>query len=532
MSRQLLLIAGEETASAFLWEGGQCRDRIDFPRNPPGQQAFGELLDAIGEVPLRIAFDCVDEEFQSETVPRVMGSARRELLQRRLQQTFLNPAYSVAIRQGGDPNTKHADQVLFAALTDAEIVDPWLTVIAERQLPLAGIYSVSLLSRQLHRWLGISDRYSLLLFRQSSGRLRQSYFADGKFRVSRLTRIADGDPATLRDRYVKEAEATRQFLASARLMPRNEPLHVHILHRPEFRPALESALNELPDIQLHLHDLSLLARKRSLRGKMKGQALDGALLAAHLLARANPRDGNYAASTQRATHRRYRLKHGLYRTCAVAGVGAVCLSGGYLYQAHRLTDAVADVARQYQQAILRLGEAQAGMNDSAVSPADMKAVVETLDELMQHQRRPRLALELLGQTLLPFQDVELAELDWRGRAWEGPLVQSTPTAGQSHLTLDAEFAPNAPGVDGANREWLRVRGEFVEFDGDFRAAHERLEELIAHLRALDDVIAVEVQETPLNIDPQQALTARLGAVLSRDQRPRAVFEFTLVLDRG
>ena len=171
MSRQLFLIAGEETASAFLWEHGQCRDRIDFPRNPSGQQAFGELLDAIGEAPLRIAFDCVDEEFQSETVPRVMGSARRELLQRRLQQTFLNPAYSVAIRQGGDPNTKHADQVLFAALTDAEIVDPWLTVIAERQLPLAGIYSVSLLSRQLHRWLGISDRYSLLLFRQTSGRL-------------------------------------------------------------------------------------------------------------------------------------------------------------------------------------------------------------------------------------------------------------------------------------------------------------------------------------------------------------------------
>ena len=165
MTRQLLLIANEQAATAFLWERGQCRERIDFSRDSHGMAAFGELLDATGELPVRIAFDCVDEEFRSEVVPRVIGSARRELLQRRRQQAFLNPAYSVTVPQGRDPDSKRSERVLFAALTDSDLIDPWLAVIAERELPLAGIYSVSLLSRHLYRWLRIADRYSLLLFR-------------------------------------------------------------------------------------------------------------------------------------------------------------------------------------------------------------------------------------------------------------------------------------------------------------------------------------------------------------------------------
>ena len=532
MARQLLLIANDEAATTFLWEGGRCRERIDFPRDAGGAAGFGELLDATGELPVRIAFDSVDEEFQSEVVPRVIGSARRELLQRRRQQAFLNAAYSVTVPQGRDPDSKRSERVLFAALTDSEVIDPWLAVIAERGLPLAGIYSVSLLSRHLYRWLRMSDRYSLLLFRQSAGKLRQSYFADGRFRVSRLTRIADGDPASLAERYRHEAEVTRQFLSSAKLMPRGEALHVHILHRPEYAAPLQAALKELPDVSLKLHDLSRLGRTRRLNAP-SGEAPDGALLAAHLLARAQPSDGNYAAARQRTRHRLYRARQGLHWAAAASGLAAIGLAGWHLYQAQQLDNSIAATEQRHAAARQALAQAHRAQRHSTVAPGDMKAVVQAVQNFAERQRTPHVSLELLGQTLMQFEGIELTDIVWRAKAWEGGLVQGVPTAGQAGMHLRPQFAVGSEQASvQTDTEWLTVKGEFTNFDGDFRAAHARLELLVERLRALGAVVRVDVTTTPLNIDPRQALTARLGALFSGDQRPKAPFEFTVVLDHG
>ncbi len=533
MTRQLLVVASENGVATFLWDGRRCRERVDFSPDDAGLNGFRELLEATGELPVRVAFDSVDEEFQFEVVPRVMGSARAELLQRRRQQAFMNPAYSVTVPQGRAPGVKHSEQVLFAALTDSAVVDPWLEVIAEQGVPLVGVYSASQLSVHLYRLLDLQDSYALLLFRQATGKLRQSYFASGKFRVSRLTRLADGDPATLAERYLKEAEATRQFLASAKLMPRTESLHVHILHRPEVGASLEAALGGIPDITLHLHNLAGLPLKLGVPGPADTTTLDGSALVAHLLGRSHGRVGNYATTAQCATHRLYKARRATYGAAAAAALGAVCLAGWQLSQGVALSRELASLDQQNRQAEQVLQHTRRTQRTVAVLPADMKAVVETAELLDSSRRVPERSLKLLGQALSEFTDIELTALAWRSRPWEGDLVQGMPTAGQAAFTTTPEFAAgtgeaSAPGKP----EWLKVSGRFTEFDGDYRAAHHRLEALVEKLRSLEAVVGVAVTTTPLNVDPTQQLTAKLGSLLARDQRPTAPFEFTVTLDHG
>jgi hypothetical protein len=94
--------------------------------------------------------------------------------------------------QGRESDGRRDDIVLLSALTNPSSVQPWVEALEQLQMPLAGLYSTTLLSEDLVHKLKLHNEHLLLVTQQSAG-WRQSYFQNGMLKFSRLTPAIDRD---------------------------------------------------------------------------------------------------------------------------------------------------------------------------------------------------------------------------------------------------------------------------------------------------------------------------------------------------
>lgn len=532
MGEQLVVIASANGVVAFLVSRGSIRSRLEFAATVEGERQFAELLQASPRTPIRLAVDVVDEEFHQQAIPRVRGRARREMLDRRMQQVFLNAKYHVALGQGAAADTPNSEGVLLVGLVNDESVAPWLRLVEAAKAPLVGIFSVSLLTSQLIKALGLpQEKHALVITRQGSGQLRQTYLLDGRVKISRLTRSQEADDNT-KSGYLRSASNTRQFLTNAKLMPRNAVLNVHVLHRPGFSEPLQEALGEIPDISVRMHDIGGILHKLGVRGK--GSPANAVSLFAQLAARANPRGGNLARPSQRQAHALYSAGQWLNAIAATATVVALLWTGWNLTEATQVMGVTSQLVVERDAGAGTLKSSRAQGAQSAVTPADIKAVVEAADSLLKVRRLPREALHVLGSVLMGFDEVALQQLEWRSRPWRTPLIEGMPTEDQAGEALTPSFADDgSPRQEGGSPqdEWLAVTGEFVGLGGDYRRAHARLEEITRALRQQPTVAAVEILRTPRNVNPLQQMSGQLGTMILGEGFNSAPFELLIQFHR-
>ncbi|MHB1591107.1 MAG: hypothetical protein ACYCTW_06195, partial [Sulfuricella sp.] len=252
--RQLLYLTNNQL-TAYRWERGSLSSGHTFPNDETGWAAFSLHLAGSQNTPTYLLADLIEEDFQLGNLPHVLGRSRRTLVQRRLGQLYRDTPYRQAIQQGREEHGRKDDRMLFSALTNVELLKPWLDAILKQKAPLAGIYSPALLSAALIKKLGLASDNLLLVTHQSSG-LRQSFFQGSALKFSRLTPLADHNPDTVADTTARETANTRQFLASARLLPRGATLDAVILAHGEGLQRLQSACQDMPAMVHRFLDLA------------------------------------------------------------------------------------------------------------------------------------------------------------------------------------------------------------------------------------------------------------------------------------
>src|SRR5690606_19179770 len=108
------------------------------------------------------------------------------------------------------------DRVLYVAVTNGEVLRPWLDALERARVPLAGIHSVAVFSTVLIEELDIELPHALLVTFTPGMSLRQTYFKEGEFRFSRLTPIDLEEGQALGAMVAEEAARTWQYLDSLR----------------------------------------------------------------------------------------------------------------------------------------------------------------------------------------------------------------------------------------------------------------------------------------------------------------------------
>lgn len=506
MTAKLIVCVTTHGAIGSLFEHGRLAPCQKFPAAEAGQRAFGDFLHAHPAVPVYLMVDSVEEDYHAEALPHVSGSARHELLQRKLKQLYRSTPYYTAWIQGRDSGKRRDDRYLFAALTNADVLHPWLEALQQHQAPLAGIFLLPMVSQELLALLKLTQPDILLVSKHHDG-LRQSFFHDGQLKASRLAVMGAENVAAAA--MMAEIGKTRLYLSSLRLVMRESRLSVLLLDSDD----------SLADLQQHLQMDSSFACQRlsqqDLNARLKSISLGKCPYTTHMTVLGlRPPVNNLAPASATRSHWRYQLRHMLYGASAAAVLVSLAWTGANLYQRYQLDSEVRQLALQTQDQLARYIEVTKTFPQSPASADNLEKAVQIADHLKQDRRTPERMMRAVSRAMDVSPEIALTRLTWK---YGVPGV-------------DADKAPVAtlPAAGGRWEEWGMLEAEIRPFHGDYRAAMASIKRFSDRLSHDPDVASASLTQMPLDVHSASALSGNTLDAMSTDS-VRAEFKLQLVL---
>ena len=240
MAAKLLLCISAEQVTVAAWRGNRLADCTRFNDDDDGRAAFSNYLLGVRGLPVHIMVDTVDEDFRFESLPRARGSDRAQLVARKLKQLYrATPYYSWSLQERGS-GKRHDDRYLFTALTNPDILGPWLRAIESVGLPVAGLYPLPIVTVSLIERLLLKQTNLLIVTKNSAG-FRQTFFKNLNFRISRLTPLR-GAGAPADQEYAEEVANTRMYLDALTVTHVDDMLTVVILDQNDSLGRLPAAI--------------------------------------------------------------------------------------------------------------------------------------------------------------------------------------------------------------------------------------------------------------------------------------------------
>ncbi|WP_232429651.1 MULTISPECIES: hypothetical protein [unclassified Janthinobacterium] len=511
MRTQLFYVTNDQLC-AYDWQrghlsGGQC-----FGADAAGVAAFARYLAERAALPAYLLTDLIEEDFQRQLLPHVGGRAGRGLLQRRLTQLYRDTPYRAATVQGRESAGRRDDRVLFCALTNPSLLQPWVDALEQRKVPLAGIYSSSLLSAALVGALALTQPHILLVTFQSGG-LRQSYFQNGQLRFSRLTPAIDRDGVAVD--VAGETEKTRQFLVSTRMLERGEVLHSVVVAPAPQVARLQPLCRNAPETEFRFVTMERACAKLHLA---EVPALADPLLLSVLGRRRPP--SHYALGQRARFYQLLLARLGLFAgSAAIAVFCLVWLAANIwgIVDAARSQAALAAEAQSYEQ---RYDAIMASLPPQVDKTQNMKAAVLIERMVTSRAPGPQTMLAMLSAALEGVPDVSLVQLDWKVRLPENRAGSAQPRADNAAAAPVSSLLIGLPAMPPQS---LHVEAEVLLAQNNYRAALDSINRLTAEL-ARQPRLTVELEQTPLDVRPSVKLAGK-AATTAADSKVK----FTLNL---
>lgn len=519
MSKHLFYLTSEQL-TAYQWHNGRLSGSHTYANDDDGISAFMDYLDSQPVMPALLLTDLVEEDFQRINVPHVAGMGGRKLLQRRLQQQYRETPYRYCEIQGRMAEGRRDDLVLLAALTNPAAVQPWLDALDQLQIPLAGLYSTTLLSSALVRKLGLRDEHLLLLTQQSGG-WRQSYFQNGQLKFSRLTAAInrDGQPIDLG----VETAKTQQFLTSVRLMGRGNVLHAVVIAPVSSTPILESQCEDGPETSFRFLSLRHVCSRLRLRSdalkvnELAAQLADPLLLV--LLAQ-QQRGSQYPLGSLRRHYQLWRIRRVLYWGSAVLASASVLWMGANLWMAREAQQQSGQLMAEAANYDQRYRSVMAAMPPSVTSTANMRAAVNVERMLGTQAPTPLDMVSMVSAALEQSPQIRLLQLDWKV-SQNGATTPPPPAQGDGRQA--APISSALLGIPTKPEQRLLLEAEILADQDDYRAAVDNMNRFAQQL-ASNPRLTVAIDKPPLDTRSSVKLSAKAGPA-SEDAHAR----FSLIL---
>lgn len=421
MKNRIVLFLSANLFQAWAWKDGALAHQQDFTDSAQERRRFASFLQA-WRAPAFLLTDLIEEDFRHETLLHLRGRERTAQVQRKFEQFYRNTPFRQTTLHQRQREGRRDDEMLFSALTNPGLIQPWLDVILEQHIPLTGIYSVPGISRPLIDHL--QAEHILLLSWEKNAGLRQSYFNAKRLYLSRLTPVNDGQ--SFCELVGTEVARTQQYLKSLSLMPLGQMLQVHILCHERDRQELQSTLHDADDVSYAFLDIQEAGGRLGAGEKYPDS--DATHLLLHLLA-THPPTTHYASAEH--THF-FRLWQANRRLLWLSGLGAVCMllwSSLSLWEGHKLASSTEQLEIQQRQVAQKTRMLLQSFPSQLASAADMKSAVTSFRELDNCSPPPELIWSGLSKALGDFPRISVDRLVWSngsGQAEGGDNAKGTP----------------------------------------------------------------------------------------------------------
>jgi hypothetical protein len=512
MAAKLLLCVSNDHTTVAVWRRRRLSSCVRFENNEEGWIAFGNFLRGAHGLPVHIIVDTVEEDFRFETLPHIRGRDRTEMVSRKLNQLYrATPYYSYSLQER-ESGKRRDDRYLFAALTNPDLLIPWLRVIEAASLPVSGIYPLALVSVSLIERLKLKHSNLLVISKNSAG-LRQTFFKNLKFRISRLTPLRGAADAA-DQHYADEIGNTRMYLDALTVTHVDDTLEIVILDQDGTLSGLPSAIMRgRPNMQCHYLDINDIHSRFGIPVADLEASPD--VLHLYLLGEQAP-TLNLAPSYLTRTYQRFAAGRWVYAASGTTLIGAVMWSGVNIYSAMGIDQNTLATQRQTRDYQAKYQQVTAQFPDAPTTPDNLRHTVEIAEQIRARLRTPDRMFSIVSRALDASPDIQLMRIEWH---YGDSLPSKTDMK-------PVQASPTEPG------QFIQkgiVYGEITRFDGDYRAAMNSLNNFAQRIAQDNAIAEVKALKLPLDIRSESGLNGSTAAVPGKET---AQFEIAVVFRSG
>lgn len=419
MADKLLFFLGSEWLSVYPSKRGQFLEgeQQRFANNVSGHIALASLLKKYPKATCYLLADLVEEDFRSESVLHVSGKDRKDIVDRKFEQFYRNTPFRHAQTLYREQDGRRDDVTLFSALTNPDLVSPWLDIMLEHEASIAGIYSVPLVSKQLVSH--IPSSHLLLISWQKYSGLREIFYREGHISFSRLTPLVDSDVIT--KSLQVELNRTYKYLSSLSLLPVDQPLDVCIICSKDDKNKLQKMLRDSDNLRYIIEDIDVLADRIGF--KVAHNDSDATPLLLHLLGRRPPAN-QYAIADHMHFHDLWKAKSFLKITVATAAIICVAWSGINLWDASGLHQNIRSINTMKASIKAQESRIEADYPHFPVSVDRMKAGVSVIQKHSASALSPKQFLIKISRELENFPMIQVNSFSWRVTSGSGAVQKN------------------------------------------------------------------------------------------------------------
>lgn len=251
------------------WKANELIGSSSFEPTDVGLADFRHYLEQTENISSRFLVDVIEEDFRNETVPHVNAKDRQAVISRLIDRHYRSSQnYSYSEIVGRKKTGRKDDIVLLGAMTNPELIQPWMTILDECEVTLSTILTLPLLSKNILKSIDATKGVVLLVSQQVNSNVRQTLFRDGKLVSSRQSIINQdiNDISNIGDLAAPEVERTIEFLRTQGLINKDEMLDLHIIGSDEQLLSLEKSFKENEKRKVYIHPISGIKNKLAITG--------------------------------------------------------------------------------------------------------------------------------------------------------------------------------------------------------------------------------------------------------------------------
>lgn len=521
--KKLILCATNTSLTAGLWYGTKLQTYAVFSSTDQDYTAFSEYLAQHGNTNIYLIVDAIEEDYKLESLPHTTGGARREIVDRKLNQFNRNSLYRAAHFINRAADKRKDDNFLFVALSNADFLQGWMDVIQANHAPLVGVYLLPMISQVAVRQMKLMAPHILLCERLSSG-LRQTYLHNGRLRMSRLVPMKDVKPNQLAYFYLVEIDKTRLYLLSQRLIAGETPLQMVMSAVDSSNEEIAKSISQEQGLECKTVDILAYAKNIHIAADLVKTHPE--FLHMQLLANGNVPD-NLAPATFSKVHslNNFRRKINI-ATAGVATVGVV-LASFYAWQGYKQKDQLQLITAQTQQQQMRYEEVAKNFPTTPIPSTELKIAAELAQTIKNNNQSPRQLMQVLSDAFEASPEITLSRIRWtQTNDREVKDEEGNPNPAQSQNNQPVAATNNDP------TKLIQVgfiNAEIKGFTGDYRAALNSVNMFVNHLRENSLVEQVVVLQEPVNVSSLANLQGSTTDENATTERPPAIFKLKVVL---
>ncbi len=497
MMKRLFYFTGYRL-SVLHYRGKELVGSTSFEPTNKGLDEFRSYLLQTPNISGKFLVDVIEEDFRKEIVPHVGSKDRKSVINRlvdRYYRASKNYFYSEVI--GREKKGRKDDVVLLGAMTNPQLMQPWISIIEECEVPLSGIWTLPLVSKKILKILKASTGVVLLVSQQVNSNVRQTLFRDCKLMSSRQSIINQdiNDISGIGDLAAPEVKRTIDFLRGQNLVGLDEVINLHILGSDEQLLSLQNAFIANDKQTVTIHRIVDINKNLGLQGV--GEKFSDGIFAWLCL-------GQDFTTSHYGERRLFIHYYKKLAATALYVCGLLILITSVL-----VTESNISQAMEYEKSITLLQKEEsnykdlyskkfkdfedvfenAGLMNSAVDLANrikLNSATSPLDFMLTLS-------EMLNQKSIG--DLYIDKIEWQAVNINEMIKQ----------VVDANFTADLP-----VKHHAVVTGRILESEYNYRASIEQIQAIISFLKANPRVETVEALKMPVDLRSESKFATESG----------------------